>query len=124
RARGTGKRASTARRSARGSCGATSRPSDVALRRRFSERPLRLPRLRPYVPAPDAPAVYWFNGERDDIIREVVSRVAHKHDADPRAVELTLNDAALHEVRRLTSQHDEETRESLGFWKGISRGIA
>ncbi|MEZ4325713.1 MAG: 1-acyl-sn-glycerol-3-phosphate acyltransferase [Polyangiales bacterium] len=96
----------------------------MALRRRFSERPLRLPRLRPYVPTPDAPAVYWFNGERDDIIHEVVSRVAGKHDRDPRSVELMLNDAALHEVRRLTSQRDEETRESLGFWKGISRGIA
>jgi glycerol-3-phosphate O-acyltransferase len=96
----------------------------VALIRRFSERPLRLPRLRPYVPPPDAPAVYWFNSERDDIIAEVVERVSGRHDHSPSAIELMLNDAALNEVRRLTSQHDEETHESLGFWKGISRGIA
>ncbi|MCA9536187.1 MAG: 1-acyl-sn-glycerol-3-phosphate acyltransferase [Myxococcales bacterium] len=96
----------------------------MALRRRFSERPLRLPRLRPYVPAPDAPAVYWFNSERDDIIADVVSRVAGTHGARPETIELMLNDAALHEVRRLTSQRDEETAESLGFWKGVSRGIA
>lgn len=96
----------------------------MALRRRFSERPLRLPRLRPYVPSPDAPAIYWFNSERDDIVREVVERVGGVHGTSARAVELMLNDAAMHEVRRLTSQRDEETSESLGFWKGVSRSIA
>ena len=96
----------------------------MALIRRFSERPLRLPRLRPYVPSPDAPAIYWFNSERDDIVREVVQRVSSMHGQSARAVELTLNDAAMHEVRRLTSQRDEETAESLGFWKGVSRSIA
>jgi glycerol-3-phosphate O-acyltransferase len=96
----------------------------MALGRRFSERPLRLPRFRAYVPAPDAPAIYWFNSERDDIVREVVERVGGVHGTSARAVELMLNDAALHEVRRLTSQRDEETHESLGFWKGVSRSIA
>jgi hypothetical protein len=53
----------------------------MALGRRFSERPLRLPRFRAYVPAPDAPAIYWFNSERDDIVREVVERVGGVHGA-------------------------------------------
>ena len=47
----------------------------MVLKRYFSERPLRLPRFKPYVPRHDDPPIYWFNSERDDIIREVVARV-------------------------------------------------
>ena len=94
----------------------------MSLRRKFSERPLRLPRLRPYVPRPDDPPIYWFNGERDDIVQEVVSRVVG-HCADGDRTELTLNDAAMHEVRRLSSQRDAEAGEWLGFWRGVSRRI-
>ncbi|HJK92858.1 MAG TPA: hypothetical protein RMH26_19155, partial [Polyangiaceae bacterium LLY-WYZ-15_(1-7)] len=76
----------------------------------LSEYPLRLPRLRPYVPSPDDPAIFWFNSERKDIVREVVDRVVRGHGggggpgADGRRLELMLNDTALNEVRRLERQ--------------------
>jgi hypothetical protein len=38
-------------------------------------RPLRLPRLRTYVPRPEDPKIFWFNSERADIVDEVVRRI-------------------------------------------------
>jgi glycerol-3-phosphate O-acyltransferase len=92
--------------------------------RRFSERPLRLPRLRPYVPGPDDPAIFWFNSERDDIVREVVERIVDKTTKSRAQMELMLNDTALHESRRLAKQRDEEAKQSLGYWRGLLRRIA
>ena len=45
---------------------------------RFLTKPMRLPRLRPYVPKPDDPPIFWFNGERDDIVKEVVRRITER----------------------------------------------
>ncbi len=98
--------------------------SPFKIRRRLSERPLRLPRLRPYVPKPDDPAIFWFNSERKDIVREVASRVAGFHTASRRDMELMLNDAAFHEIRRLEQQRNTETREELPYWRGLVKRIA
>lgn len=92
--------------------------------RTFSERPLRLPYLKPYVPNPDDPAIFWFNSERQDIVREVVDRVVHDHDDELRRLELTLNEVALQETRRLSQQRDAEADAHLGEWRSLIRRIA
>lgn len=98
--------------------------SPLKIRRRLSEHPLRLPRLRPYVPSPEDPAIFWFNSERDDIVREVAERVAEAHAGSREAMELALNDAAYHEIRRLEQQGGAEAAEQLPYWRGLSRRIA
>jgi len=90
--------------------------------RKFSEQPLRLPRLKAYIPNPNDPAIFWFNAERADIVREVVDRIVDSHGSLD-AMALTLNDAALHESRRLNAQGDDEARESLGHWRRLTRRI-
>ncbi len=91
--------------------------------RLWSERPLRLPRLKPYVPTPDDPNIYWFNSERSEIIDETATRVAGAFESRE-ALELVLNDAAIHESQRLEKQRDYEAEQSLGYWRGLSRRIA
>lgn len=88
------------------------------------ERPMRLPRLRPYVPEPEDPAIFWFNSERDDIVREVVRRLDEQHGKNHRALEYALNEVAFHETGRLERQRDEEARRQLGYWRGLLRRIA
>ncbi len=90
----------------------------------YSERPLRLPRLRPFVPKASDPPVYYFNAARDDIVEDVIARVVGRHTADRPRLELALNDAAYHEIRRLSRQGDIEAKEHLGFFKGLARRIA
>lgn len=92
--------------------------------RTLSERPLRLPRFKPYVPEAGDPSIFWFNSERDDIVREVTRRVAAAHSGDRLAMELLLNDTAMNESSRLEQQRDQEAKDSLGFWRGLSRRIA
>lgn len=87
-------------------------------------RPIRLPRLRAYVPEPNDPSIFWFNSERDDIVREVARRVVARRTADRRQMEYALNEVAFHESERLKSQRDQETAESLHFWDGMLRRIA
>ena len=89
---------------------------------RFDLRP-RLPRLLPYVPRPDDPAIFWFNSERDDVVREVADRVVHRHQGSRESLELTLNEVAYHESRRLEAQRDHEAKEGLGYWRGLLRRI-
>ena len=88
------------------------------------DRPLRLPHLRPYVPEPDDPAIFWFNSERDDIIREVVRRTVERYGKDKKTLEYALNEVAFHETQRLERQRDREAKDSLGFWRGLLRRIA
>ncbi|MFT5353006.1 MAG: glycerol-3-phosphate O-acyltransferase [Polyangiales bacterium] len=90
----------------------------------LSERPLRLPRMKPYVPQPDDPSIYWFNSERAEIIEETGRRVAEQHSTTREHLEIVLNDAAIHESARLEKQRDFEAEQSLGFWRGLSRRIA
>jgi glycerol-3-phosphate O-acyltransferase len=76
------------------------------------------------VPKKDDPSIFWFNGERDDIVREVAKRVAEAHTADRRGMELALNEVAFNESERLAKQKDDEARENLGYWRGILRRVA
>jgi len=93
------------------------------LKRFFSERPLRLPRLRPYVPRPSDPSIFWFNSEREDIVSDVVSRICGELEEDRAGLELALNDAAFHEIRRLEKQRDDEARDRLGYWRSMIRRV-
>jgi glycerol-3-phosphate O-acyltransferase len=93
------------------------------LKRFLSERPLRLPHIKPYVPRPSDPSIFWFNSERDDIVAEVVKRICVAHEPDRARLEIALNDAAFHEIRRLEKQRDEEARERLGYWRSMIRRI-
>ncbi len=93
------------------------------LKRFLSERPLRLPHIKPYVPRPSDPSIFWFNSERDDIVSEVVNRISAAHESDRARLEIALNDAAFHEIRRLEKQRDEEARERLGYWRSMIRRI-
>ena len=93
------------------------------LKRFLSERPLRLPHLKPYVPRPSDPSIFWFNSERDDIVSDVVSRICGALEGNRQGLELALNDAAFHEIRRLEKQRDEEARDRLGYWRSMIRRI-
>jgi glycerol-3-phosphate O-acyltransferase len=93
------------------------------LKRFLSERPLRLPHLKPYVPRASDPAIFWFNSERDDVVAEVVTRICAAHETDRARLEVALNDAAFHEIRRLERQRDEEARDRLGYWRSMIRRI-
>jgi glycerol-3-phosphate O-acyltransferase len=94
------------------------------LKRFLSERPLRLPHIKAYVPRPSDPSIFWFNSERDDIVAEVVKRVCEAQESDPKRLEIALNDAAFHEIRRLEKQRDGEARDRLGYWRSMIRRIA
>ncbi|MEM8606371.1 MAG: 1-acyl-sn-glycerol-3-phosphate acyltransferase [Myxococcota bacterium] len=93
------------------------------LKRLFSERPLRLPHLKPYVPRPSDPSIFWFNSERNDIVSDVVNRICGAHEPDRGRLEIALNDAAYHEIRRLEKQRDDEARDRLGYWRSMIRRI-
>ena len=93
------------------------------LKRFLSERPLRLPHLKPYVPRPSDPSIFWFNSERDDIVSDVVKRICEAHESDRGQLEMALNDAAFHEIKRLERQRDEEARDRLGYWRSMIRRI-
>ena len=93
------------------------------LKRFLSERPLRLPHLKPYVPRPSDPSIFWFNSERDDVVAEVVKRICDAHGQDRSRLEIALNDAAFHEIRRLEKQRDDEARDRLGYWRSMIRRI-
>ena len=93
------------------------------LKRFLSERPLRLPHIKPYVPRPSDPSIFWFNSEREDIVSDVVSRICATQEVDRSRLEMALNDAAFHEIRRLEKQRDDEARERLGYWRSMIRRI-
>ncbi len=93
------------------------------LKRLLSERPLRLPHLKPYVPRPSDPSIFWFNSERNDIVSDVVERISSGHEANRLDLEMALNDAAFHEIRRLERQRDDEARDRLGYWRSMIRRI-
>ncbi|MCA9706797.1 MAG: 1-acyl-sn-glycerol-3-phosphate acyltransferase [Myxococcales bacterium] len=85
-------------------------------------RPLRLPRLRTYVPRKEDPKIFWFNSERADIVDEVVRRIMERYDDDESA-ELVLNDAAYHEIRRYEASKTEGAKRKLEHWRGILRRV-
>jgi glycerol-3-phosphate O-acyltransferase len=75
------------------------------------------------VPRPSDPSIFWFNSERDDIVSDVVSRICGNLEADRGQLELALNDAAFHEIRRLEKQRDDEARDRLGYWRSMIRRV-
>src|SRR5690554_2954079 len=89
----------------------------------LSERPLRLPSFLHPVPEAGAPAIFTFNEERDDIVATVTRRVADEVGGESADLELILNDAAFHEIRRLEAQDDLEARENLPFFRNLVRRI-
>ena len=93
------------------------------LSRLLQSRPLRVPSLFPPRLGPDDPRIFSFNGERDRIIEDVVSRVVDQHGRDPKRLLYLLNDAANLEVRRLSSQRDAEADVSLVHWKRLLRRL-
>ncbi|MEM7448036.1 MAG: 1-acyl-sn-glycerol-3-phosphate acyltransferase [Myxococcota bacterium] len=92
--------------------------------RHLTERPIRLPRLRPYVPNPNDPAIFWFNSERKDITRDVIERVTTTQSEETSNLELVLNDTALREIRRLALQNDERSRQPLSRYRRLLHRIA
>ncbi len=98
-------------------------PVRVALRA-FSEKPLRLPRWGLGPPGPQDPPLFRFDpAERRRVIEQVVERVVESVGPERAAIELVLNDAARHEIRRLLEQKDEETAERLAGWRRLARRI-
>jgi len=91
--------------------------------RQLLTKPLRLPHVAPYVARDGDPPIYGFNSERDDIVREVVARVVDRHQVSGRPLEYVLNEVALEEIRRLSSQRDDEASLALGGWKGLVRRL-
>ncbi|HRI63143.1 MAG TPA: 1-acyl-sn-glycerol-3-phosphate acyltransferase [Polyangium sp.] len=67
----------------------------------------------------DAP-IFGFNAAREDIVREVVSRVVLTT-KDPL---LALNDAAYHEVKRLETTRNPEERKEFVEWQKTARTLA
>ena len=92
--------------------------------RQLSESPIRLPRLRSRAADPNAPTIFSFNANRDAIIDEVARRVVDEALSGGREeLERMLNDAALAETRRLSSQKDGEARDNLSRWRNLLRRI-
>ncbi len=85
-------------------------------------KPLRLPRLRTYVPRPEDPKIFWFNSERDDIVQEVVRRIVERYE-DEEAAELILSDCAYHEIRRYEESKTEGAARKLEHWRSLIRRL-
>lgn len=86
-------------------------------------QPLRLPRWHPFTPEAGDPAIFGFNNERAEIVREVVGRTLGRYVEASRPLEFVLNEAAHEEVKRLEYQRDGESATHLGFWKGLVRSV-
>lgn len=91
--------------------------------RELLTKPIRLPHVAPHVAREGEPAIFGFNSERDDIVREVVQRVSLRHEQGGRPLEYVLNEVALEEIRRLSSQRDAEAAVALGGWKSLVKRI-
>ncbi len=92
--------------------------------RKLLERRIVLPRLRSRTGREDDPRIFEFNGERDEIVAEVVARVMRHYEESPSALDYILNDTALQESRRLESQRDEEAEEHLERWHKLMRRVS
>lgn len=72
---------------------------------------------------PDYPVIpgqiFGFNAERDALVREVVAREFDRKAASEAAVELAINDAAIHEMARL----EGKPGQSLDRWREINRSL-
>lgn len=92
----------------------------LKLRQRLSQ-PLRLPQWFGAAPKADDARIYGFNGERDSIVAEVVSRIVARQSGGD--LELRLSEVAHAEIHRLERQKDDESRESLSYWRALVRRL-
>lgn len=90
---------------------------------RLLSRPLRLPAFLGPTPRPGDPQIFRFNGERDQIIGDVVRRVVQQYAGDPKKLLYLLNDAGNAEIRRLAAQGDLEADDALGSWRRLVRKL-
>jgi glycerol-3-phosphate O-acyltransferase len=90
---------------------------------RLLTQPLRLPAV--FVPRaePGDPQIFRFNGEREQIIAEVVRRLDHQFTADPKRLLYVLNEAGQAEIRRLSAQGDAEADQALGTWRRLVKRL-
>ena len=89
---------------------------------RLLSTPLRLPRLRSYVPGPSDPRIFWFNSERGDIVREVSRRITARHAMSDEELERVLSEAAYHETRRLEGARGTDPKQ-LSRWRTLVRRV-
>lgn len=91
--------------------------------RRFSEQPLRLPKLGQHVRSASDPPIYGFNDDRASIVAETVASAVGPRKRSRGTLEQALSDTAFNEARRLEQQRDQETAERLGEYRGLLRRI-
>lgn len=90
---------------------------------RFLSRPLRLPAFLGPTPKPGDPQIFRFNGEREQIIADVVRRTVEQYAGDPKRLLYVLNEAGNAEIRRLSGQGDAEADEKLGSWRRLVKRL-
>jgi len=90
---------------------------------RLLSRPLRLPAILGPRPQPGDPQIFRFNGEREQIIAEVVRRSEQHFAADPKRLLYALNEAGHAEIRRLAAQGDAEADQALGSWRRLVKRL-
>ncbi|PCC72667.1 glycerol-3-phosphate acyltransferase [Nannocystis exedens] len=90
---------------------------------RLLTRPLRLPAVLGPKPQPGDPQIFRFNGEREQIIAEVVRRTEQHFAADPKKLLYVLNEAGHAEIRRLAAQGDAEADQALGSWRRLVKRL-
>ena len=90
---------------------------------RFLSRPLRLPAFLGPSPKPGDPQIFRFNGEREQIIGDVVRRTVEQYASDPKKLLYVLNEAGNAEIRRLSAQGDAEADERLGSWRRLVKRL-
>jgi glycerol-3-phosphate O-acyltransferase len=90
---------------------------------RLLSRPLRLPAFLGPTPKPDDPQIFRFNGEREQIITDVVRRVVQHYAGESNKLLLLLNEAGNAEIRRLSAQGDAEADDKLGTWRRLVRRL-
>ncbi|MCA9688702.1 MAG: 1-acyl-sn-glycerol-3-phosphate acyltransferase [Nannocystaceae bacterium] len=91
---------------------------------RLLQTRLRLPEIPGRPVDPDAPLLFGFNRERDEIITGVADRLVHRYRGlPPERLLYTLNEAANAELRRLTLQRDGEAEAELDGWKKLARKV-
>ena len=90
---------------------------------RLLSRPLRLPAFLGPSPKPGDPQIFRFNGEREQIITDVVGRTVEQYQGDAKKLLYVLNEAGNAEIRRLSAQGDAEADDKLGAWRRLVKRL-
>lgn len=91
---------------------------------KFWKKRYFIPGAKSLRPPPGSPRIFRFNHERDAIVDDVVARTLETYGESAQAWEAALSDTAFHETRRLHAQRDDESREHLSDWRGLSQRLA